>query len=578
MSNPFNRGWNRADFLVLSLVAAGQIQFDDDLAFSALDAVDPGEHFAFPLVGLVPATLVSITPTRVFVAVQGTSGFEQWVANFLVSAQIPFPGVGGQVDALFGFDAAAIFARIQATVVPALSSRRLVLLGHSLGGAICQVLANLFAPFASSGLGCFVMGCPRVGDPSFAAGVANVVFRCENTDDPILGLPPVIWAGPGSIFPIPGPPPLATYNHGGTVKTLDAQGNLSDGSQIISIGAILSQLLARNAPTHWAQEYARRLRIGLTANEISMGSGFANGPAIDRLFSYITGIPLFEALTGGSAMTMKVTLFYDYRKVGVTETFYTEAAIGTPINTVIGRYLSARMMLAVQDFKFSYARISNFPLTRRVTFRTRDDFAVVDGQLGNIKSAQGPQALLFRMVTNVLSQARIFLHGFPDAQISGDTYTPSAAFNSFVVAFGDNLVANGTDYEFASVPTHTFADRISIANIADMAPRGAKITPSIAPTPAVVGDTITIGGTGARVIGANGRKRVTFVSPARDFFVVGGAQPVIGTFTPPAYYYAANPQFRTIISFAVERVTTHRVGRPFGLRAGRQKATVALRA
>jgi pimeloyl-ACP methyl ester carboxylesterase len=574
MPQPFNRGWNRQDFLVASLVAYGQIQFADDLAFSALDAVEGGSHFTFAGNDLLPASIVSITPNYVFVGVQGTASWQQWVFNFLASAQFPIPGLQGQVDVFFGTASLFIFNQIRSTVIPALASRKLVLIGHSLGGAICQCLVNLLSPFASSGVSCFVLGCPRVGNPTFAASIDAATLRCENTEDPICPLPPVLWAGPGSVFPIPGPPPFAIYSHGGTVKTLDQGGVLTDGSQLISIPAILVQLLSRTAPSHYAQEYARRLRIGLTSDQITNGSGYANGAGIERLFGYITGIFSSLQLSGVQAMTQKVTLFYDYRRVGVTETFYTPASSPQP---VINAYLAKRMMLAVKDFSLSYVRVSNVPQNRHVSFFVPTDFSVVNGQLGPITSAQGPQALLFRITTNLFSQARIFLHGFGRTQITNDTYMPDPAFAAAVDQFVQLLITTG-NYLFASVPSHTFADRKSIVAIADFPPRGAKITPALVADTPVVGDTITIGGTGARVIGANGRKRVTFVDPARAFFIVGGAQPVIGSFTPPAYFYNANPLFGTPISAAIERLTTHRVGRPFGLRPGRQRATVALRA
>ena len=312
MSGPFNRGWDRVDFYTAALVSASQIFDDNDGALSCLDAVEAGTHYKFFGSLVQPDAVVSVTNSFVFVSIAGTQGWEQWVFNFLGSAQTPFPPLTGKMAAWFILAAGNVQNAIIDTIAPLLPTKRLILLGHSLGGAVAQILAGAISLLPNSGIGVYALGCPRVGDSVFAGSVGGKVLRCEDTDDGVVSLPPVVWAGVGSSFPIPGIGPGATYTHAGTAKTLDEQGNLTDGSTPPPLTQVVQQLYNKSIPSHLAQEYARRLRLGLTSSDLTPdATGYVNPGVLDQKLGRWFGPSTAVFVPQGGAVTVKVTLFFN---------------------------------------------------------------------------------------------------------------------------------------------------------------------------------------------------------------------------------------------------------------------------
>lgn len=74
-------------------------------------------------------------------------------------------------------------------------SYKLVVTGHSLGGAVATIAA---ASLRAAGLPCdlYTYGSPRVGNAAFAQFVtdqAGAEFRVTHTDDPVPRLPPILF-------------------------------------------------------------------------------------------------------------------------------------------------------------------------------------------------------------------------------------------------------------------------------------------------------------------------------------------------------------------------------------------------
>jgi pimeloyl-ACP methyl ester carboxylesterase len=196
----------------------------------------------------------------VYVAVEGTVSLAQWVGNVLLSNQAAFPGIAGKVHSFFGACAANILTRIGPSVGAALTGRRVVFLGHSLGGAVVQCLAAAVGPVVPRLI--LTAGSPRVGNRTFADSFApGELFRIENSDDPIPSIPPVLWVGPGSVFPVPGFGLPDVYVHAGEHITVLPDGRWTFGfSPRDSVLRILAVLGGRLSVSHTAQEYARRNR------------------------------------------------------------------------------------------------------------------------------------------------------------------------------------------------------------------------------------------------------------------------------------------------------------------------------
>jgi hypothetical protein len=119
------------------------------------------------------------------VAFRGTElgSLANWSNN--VKAVMTHGPKGSRVHTGFQESLAAIAAELEA-VLPA--SNDLVVVGHSLGGAMATL-------FASGRPGCrlVTIGSPRVGDAAFAATLAGVAIeRWVCCDDAVPALPPVI--------------------------------------------------------------------------------------------------------------------------------------------------------------------------------------------------------------------------------------------------------------------------------------------------------------------------------------------------------------------------------------------------
>lgn len=284
----------------------------------------------------------------------------------------------------------------------------------------------------------------------------------------------------------------------------------------------------------------------------------------------------------------KVYLTYNYGEVGIGEEFYSTLAPSVLRTKTIPNYLKYRMQMAVPQFTFVYARISNPSTPRWVDFVTANDKGVTKtGQLGqasNIKSlpssgSEDDGALLSRMKLQGGPSAKQFLHAFDQTMTDEGVFTPNSTWNRAYAAYMAFLqdASNGVQFKFGPAkPT-----RLAITAIAAKPIRGFTITCAVATT-VQTGDTIYVGGTGRSIIGVTGRKIVTSVAAGGLSFDVGGASPVgeyngVGGFYYPVFTAAAPGTLGTVDYMQIERLTAHKVGRPFAEPRGRKQALLSLR-
>lgn len=566
----------------LSLLATAQIYENESAGWMALDSVQPGNHTSFPIDGTTPSVVVSITPSYVFVGIQGTQTFGQWVLNVLGSAQVDVAPGYGAIAFVFGQQAGAVFAKVDPVIRSAIRSRRLVFTGHSLGGAIAQVLAVTYVKLGFTNTAAFVFGSPRVGDEIFASIIDPFTYRAENQGDPIIGLPPTTWCKVGASWPGDPPPPFCTYAAGGVCYTADISGNLTFGSSPPPTETIVEDFFTGNMIYHYAQEYTRRLRIGLTQADF-LSAGYANASGPDLTNQELTGFGLPRSLpqTAEGSDMRRIQMFFNYgTRAGVSEEFYYTGSDSFPIvRGVIDQYLSFRLALATKDFVFQYARESDYPATRIVRWFDQSDMNNTVGQYSAGNESAPAQALLLRMVNSAGAPNRIFLHGFPGSQFNGERYTPNGAFPGQVNAFVA-LLAGGTYlYKTNQVP-HDVGNRQGITAISPIAPRGCVITQATPPVVLTAGDSIYIGGQGSRILGLNGTKIVTVGTVGGGTsFTIGGAQPVgnVADLAAGCYFYQNGYVFNPPTFASIRGLTSHKVGRPFDAFHGRRSNTVALR-
>lgn len=167
---------------------------------------------------------------------------------------------GGKVHAGFAASALGLWREVKAWLAgPGAPRQRLVLCGHSLGGAVATLLA---LPSGADELVTF--GCPRVGNAEFAASLSAApgtrVRRIVNCCDGVTENPPA-WFG---------------FKHAGGILYLDRQGGIhrnptrefirSDRLQarwsyardhLLSPGALPARDLADHSPVNYLRAFWR---------------------------------------------------------------------------------------------------------------------------------------------------------------------------------------------------------------------------------------------------------------------------------------------------------------------------------
>jgi hypothetical protein len=336
---------------------------------------------------------------------------------------------------------------------------------------------------------------------------------------------------------------------------------------------------------HYMTEYARRLAVKVPPGQLTRAeSQFVNPELLVPNLYYITGpkMPSPGSNPGASPPVYKVYLAYNYGAAGISEEWYSTLNPDVIRTQTIQLYLQYRMALAVSDFQFVYARISTPSSKRWVDFVTANDDGITKyGMLGgNIKAApavgaEDDGALLSRMKLVGGPSARQFLHGFDQTQTNEGTFTPNKAWKTSYAAYSTFLQGAAAGILWAFGPQNP--TRLAITDIVAKPIRGFTITPKVADPVIAVGNKVYVGGVGRGIVGASGPKIVTDVAVGGATFDVGGASPV-GTYGGVGGFYYQTGGNQAIVKYMqVERLTSHRVGRPFAEPRGRRSARLSLR-
>jgi hypothetical protein len=143
-----------------------------------------------------------------------------------------------------GFRAALDQENVWDQILPyllSLEKRTVWFTGHSLGAALATIAAARFAAVRPV-QGLYTFGSPRVGTAVFTSTVPAATWRVVNNQDLVARLPP----------------PIAGYEHVGTLKSIDAGGVLADR---VTSGDPLTERIQR-ALTGWTGPLADLIRQG----------------------------------------------------------------------------------------------------------------------------------------------------------------------------------------------------------------------------------------------------------------------------------------------------------------------------
>lgn len=589
---PFFRGFDRADGFAAATALARFFYGDVAGALQALAGVESVSLVQFfPANATAPKSAILQGSRSVYVLLSGTETTTQGILDVVLSAQISVPGIPGFVGQFWGLLALNFWDHFSPLISPIIAGKNLVVLGHSLGGMIGDCMLPLVqSSLPDTPLICHTFGAGRPGDPTLAAAISSLVQRWENSADPIVAIPPIHWNGVGAQWPFSGPPPLPTWAAPGNAVTIDDLGNLTPGSNPVSTSAAAALLITGSVTPHFAVEYARRLSLQLSRADLAPPvSGFEDPEILLPQLGFLLGDQLMARtpVSPSLAGKFKVTVFYGYGISGISESFYTTALPAVIRSTVLVNYLAARMALAVDEFTFSYARISDPSNPRYVDFASVEEGIYTPQGLiatkksvpkSNVRGAADTSAVLLRLKLLGGPSARIFLHGFDNSQDDQGTFTPNPAWIGQLAAF-ISMLKDGTNaivYKYTQTPTLPF---FSITSITPLPDRGATIgIEPPAPAGFPIGSIVAVTQIGSQMVGISGRKAVISPIDATGATItVGGAKPTGSYVVGSGKLYLASPLFAGVDYTAPERLTSHRVGRPFAEPVGRRKAVLPLR-
>lgn len=168
--------------------------------------------------GMFPkVTTIQLTDHQV-VIINGSSNLNDWIQHTRAAVTTLIPSTAERVGIQYYDAAVAIRDALLGLGDGFYHLKPMVLVGHSYGGAIANVLARLLKLNDPTHVGQRVVmsfGCPRVGDANFDAQRDWPHWRCMHGVDFVTQIPVTGWVLPDTILSL-GPTPLS-YVHGGRI-------------------------------------------------------------------------------------------------------------------------------------------------------------------------------------------------------------------------------------------------------------------------------------------------------------------------------------------------------------------------
>lgn len=122
----------------------------------------------------------------------GTNTLSQWIGHLLGSGLGPFGPGSGLIGNYFAANAAFNWLRVVEDL-PTNQSKRVVFIGHSLGGALAEIMASNALLDGWTNVGLYVAGCPKVGNEDWVSQLSSFnpdISQLVNLFDPVPSLPP----------------------------------------------------------------------------------------------------------------------------------------------------------------------------------------------------------------------------------------------------------------------------------------------------------------------------------------------------------------------------------------------------
>jgi hypothetical protein len=357
MATPFFRGQNFADWLVAILLQSAADFGDERTVQDACLIVGPAVVKRFlQRTSTFPDVFTAVTDDYVFVISASTQGAVQWVGNVLGSATDTLGVFPDEVSKYFGITAIFQFDTVVSEVMRNISSRKLVLIGFSLGAATCTIMKVLFKGQGIDPIAVFAFASPRPGTQSFVDHNDWTNYqRIAVQDDPIPSVPPVRWSTRGLYTGFTWLPPTSIYGSPTPAWAFARDGVLHEGQFDQNLPEVIYNVYSGDVyRTHNQPYYALAMRRFLP-DKLPLGfDGFAQGEDIDSVAkSVLKPMPAWPwpvltptILHGGvSDMGSLISIFMrdQPRNKGYGENYYsTTAASSALLTSVVNNLLPAR--------------------------------------------------------------------------------------------------------------------------------------------------------------------------------------------------------------------------------------------
>jgi hypothetical protein len=245
-------------------------------------------RLTFPLPLPSAVYLCNFAPSGAMVLINGSTQIQQLIGGIFGAALQVSGAWAGLVNSFF----AALYNGIigpLTTALAAIAPSRLVVVGHSLGGAIGALFVAV--PQAWPIVGLWSAGQPRVGNPIFALSVPAPYERWTNAGDPVPIFPPAsdpfldLFLSP--LWPLPS----SSYMHAGkrwailSTGEIDIQGE--EGAWIEATTNLLQVLTTGQGwiVSHAAQSYACHMRRAIPVPWMTPHAAYPHLDQVDALYS-----------------------------------------------------------------------------------------------------------------------------------------------------------------------------------------------------------------------------------------------------------------------------------------------------
>jgi hypothetical protein len=251
-----------ADLMYLSVLAEQQISGTSLQSALSGQILAPGRAVIIPgLFGSIPlANLYFYDCGPQHLHITGTANVYELAGEILVSQLVPFSGIPGLVNAFFSVIAFRTLQKALPLIDP---TKPLVLSGHSLGGAVAQILGVFLAQGGFDVSSIITLGSPKVGNVTFAAAVSALpVNRYELVGDIVPSVPQFMPLPIPGLYAMPVNATWGDYVHGGNPLTVDSLGDVTNEHIEMGPAAISLALAAGTIDLHYAYSYSAYAKAG----------------------------------------------------------------------------------------------------------------------------------------------------------------------------------------------------------------------------------------------------------------------------------------------------------------------------